>query len=461
MLEKFESTLLSGKNIFLTGAGGTGKTFLLQKMIEKYPANFVVTSSTGISAIALFEGARTIHSFSTIGLAKNEDFKTSKELVLFFKHMKFSSENSIKNTRHLIIEEVSMISASQLDLIDRVFRLVRKKNKPFGGIQIIFSGDFLQLPPVSKEGEYAEYAFQARSWKEAEPEIIYLNEVKRTENKEFAELCLRLRTINYTVEDYKLLKSLEDKKLENPPVILFSTNKKADEENTKQLNLLATPMETFKGKYKGPKNDFKDIREGLLCPHELLLKSGCRVMITANQRQYEHQADETLEYVNGSMGTYLSSYIDETKKEFKQVKRNEETNEIIYDSIGKVTFVFDRARFPVLVIKLDNGTVIDLKRMSWTQGERVYNKDTGREEFEIEYKQFPVRLAWGVTIHKAQGLSLDSLEIDCDRIFTDSQFYVALSRARSLEGLKIRNLKGKHIMASEEALNFYKNLELE
>jgi len=796
-LEKFEDALQSGKHIFLTGAGGTGKSYLIQSALRKYPAVFVVTSSTGISAMSLYEGAKTIHSFSTIGVAKNEDFKTSKELTSFFSHIKFKDENAIKGAKKVILEEVSMISASQLNLIDRVFRLIRRVNKPFGGIQMIFSGDFClkngtkitmadgsllnieeieigdlvmgidfkprtvlrlfkgmaplykihqtngddyfttgnhlialkrrelkldeykrypniqdnitikaselefksekfrenfagykvgcidlperqvnidpyflgvwlgdgesgavrisspdieimdyckkiadefeleykirrerpdspcfrisiansyhsgkknkildilreydllnnkhipecfllnsvknrlellaglldtdgnwsgnrfsfcatpkvladqvkqladqlgfraslfrnsadtswivtiggdtwriptkikrkkslprdlgrsrmtstltvskdvedyfsgievdgdnlfiladgtvthncQLSPVSKKGEEkAEFAFQARSWKEANPLVIYLNEVKRTDNKEFAEMLLRIRTITHDINDFKLMKSLENNVLKNQPVLLVATNKRADEENAKQLAIIEGKLETYKGKYRGPKENFREIRDGLLCPHELQLKVGCRIMITANERRYDDGEDKPLAFVNGSMGTYLGMKTCFTNREFDQFERDEETDEILRDSRGRPYIIRDRIAYDVLMIKLDTGKYLELKRMNWTAGGMAYNKDTEKDEFEIEYKQFPVRLAWGITVHKSQGMSLDTVEIDCEGIFADSQFYVAISRARSLEGLRIKNLKGRYIKASMVALEYYKNL---
>jgi ATP-dependent DNA helicase PIF1 len=461
-IETLEKHILEGRNIFLTGAGGTGKTFELQAMLKKYPANFVVTSSTGISAMGLHELARTIHSFSTIGTSSNEQFPTTKCLE-YFDYMKERDLNAIIGTKRLIVEEISMISASQLNLIDRVFRRVRKcYNKPFGNIQMIFAGDFLQLESVSKKDEEKnEFAFQARAWKEANPVTVYLNEVKRTTNKEFAELCLRVRTINHTAADFKLMKSLENNILVNQPLVLVASNKRADEENVKQLALLSTKKEIYKGKYRGPKDSFRGIREGLLCPHELELKEGCRVMITSNERRYDTQDDrgEPLEYVNGSLGTFLGGDTRYTTRQFEQFQRDEETNEIIRDSKGRPNKFFDNIQYDVLCIKLDTGKYIELRRMSWTDGDFIENKDTGKPEWEIEYKQFPVRLAYAITIHKAQGLSIESLEIDCEGIFANSQFYVALSRARSLEGLKIKNLKGKYIKASVDALEFYKNLD--
>lgn len=466
-LERFEELLRSGRHIFLTGAGGTGKSYLLDVAIKKYPDTFVITSTTGISAVGLNPEAKTIHSFSMIGTATNEGFPTPKCLE-FFDYGKMSDLEAIKGAKRLIIEEVSMLSASRLDLVDRVFRRVRKAYKtPFGGIQMIFAGDFLQLPPVTKgDDEKAEYCFNARSWKEAKPEVIYLNEVKRTTNKEFAEMLLRIRTVNHTAADFKLLKSLEDNVLKNRPLILFASNKKADAENVKQLDITEGKLETHKGKFRGNKNpesakeEFREIRENLLCPHILQLKEGCRVMVTENERKYP--GDETpMAYVNGSLGTYRGFETKFTNRTFKQYEMDEETGKPLLSPTGRPYIIEDKIAYDVIFVELDSGKWVELKRMTWTAGNRVFNPYLNKEEWEVEYKQFPVKLAYALTMHKAQGLSIDSLEVDCEGIFTDSQFYVAVSRARSLEGLRVRNLKGKHVRASIDALEFYKELELE
>jgi len=202
---------------------------------------------------------------------------------------------------------------------------------------------------------------------------------------------------------------------------------------------------SLKAKYRGEFEKVNELRNSILAVHELKLKRGCRVMIIINKPSTDslNEAD----YVNGSTGTFLGIEMRQTSREVWHYERDPITFE-------PMKAFKDYRTYHVLHIRLDNGKSIYLKKHTWKMGDEVENK-YGVMQAEAEYSQFPVRLAYAITIHKSQGLSLDHVEIDAQGIRTDNQFYVAVSRATNFEGLKIKNLKGYHIKACPRALEFY------
>lgn len=452
--EKFFKLLEQGENIFLTGAGGTGKSFTLREAVKMYPHNFVITSSTGISAINLHEDAKTIHSFSGINTHTNDDYKQQTSFTRFCTNLSDDVVNGILGTKKLIIDEISMISAEQLDLIDRVFKFVRMDYRPFGGIQIIFSGDFLQLPPVVKPTEenpepQPRLAFESTAWIEACVKTVQLTEVKRTNNKDFAELLCRVRTMDYTAKDFKILKATEEKEFEQLPVKLYNSNMKVDNENSFQLSRLDGKEIKIKAKWRGDWDKVKEFKKSLLAMDELVLKPNCRVMIIVNKSQ--DALNDGVEYVNGSLGTFLKIETRMTTRKVWIIERDPQTFEI-------TNRYKDNKEYHVLAIKLDSGNIVYLKRNTWKHGDEVENEH-GQMQAEVEYSQFPVRLSYALTTHKAQGMSLPLVELDAHGIRTNNQLYVGISRAESLEGLKIKNLRAFNIKACPKALEFYKNGE--
>lgn len=449
--EKFLTLLSQGHNILLTGPGGTGKTYTLKQALEAYPENFVITSSTGISAVNLHPDARTIHSFSGIGTHNNEDYLTHKKLMYLLHGLPEGCFQAILGTEKLIIDEVSMMCASQITLLDRLFKAVKGNSLPFGGIQMIFSGDFLQLPPVTKStpenpNPVAMLAFESEAWKEANIKVVQLTEVKRVNNKEFAELLCRVRTMDYTGADFKLLKATENKVFEHTPVKLFNSNRKAEDENNIQLAKIEKPILKIKAKYRGDWDKVKELKKSILALDELNLKEGCRVMIIMNKAQ--DSLNDHVNYVNGSLGTFLSLETRETARKVWIDDRDPVSFEVIDRRL-------DYKTYHVLSIQLDSGEHIYLKKNVWKYGEAYLNKE-GKEQYEAEYSQYPVRLAYAFTIHKSQGMSIPLIELDATGIRTDNQFYVGVSRTESLEGLKVVGLKAFYIKACQKALEFYK-----
>lgn len=455
--EKFFKYLAEGRNIFLTGAGGTGKSYLIRQALEMYPHNFVVTSTTGISAMNLMEGAMTIHSFSGLGIRSLKDFPSEREIQYFLKSLEHSYDDisgRVLYCNRLVIDEISMLSADQLDLVDRIFRHIRKSDFAFGGCQVVLSGDALQLPPVGKRGEDGKEIkermfFESDVWKSGNFVTVHLTEVKRTNNKDFALLLHRIRDMSFTAKDFKKLKSTEERELTVNPVKLYNSNMKVDTENEFQLSKIEGNPVVFKAKYRGDFEKVKELRNSILAVHELKLKVGCRVMIIINQPSTDSLND--VPYVNGSTGTYLGLRERQTSRQVWHYERDPITLE-------PMKAHKDFKRYHVLHIRLDNGSEVFLKKHTWKLGDERENQ-FGIMQAEAEYSQFPVRLAYAMTIHKSQGLSLDHVEIDAHGIRTDNQFYVAVSRATSFEGLKIKNLKGFHIRACPKALEFYNSEE--
>jgi len=249
----FFKALAEGSNIFLTGAGGTGKSYLIKQAVELHKQNFVVTSTTGISAMNLMEGAMTIHSFSGLGIKTLRDFPSEYHLNIFLKGLSPIVVTRVEGCHKLVIDEISMLSAGQLDLVDRIFRFVKKNELPFGGCQTILAGDALQLPPVGRKDDDGNEIkepmfFESEVWKSGNFVTIYLTEVKRTNNKDFALLLHRVRDMSFTGKDFKKLKLTEEKELLVSPVKLYNSNFKVDTENEFQLSKIKGEAIVVKGK---------------------------------------------------------------------------------------------------------------------------------------------------------------------------------------------------------------------
>jgi len=469
--EQFFKHVKNGENVLLTGPGGTGKTWHFRKMIEENPHNFVLTSTTGISALNLHELARTIHSVSGIGKKTIKDFPNRAKIRDYIEHyMPPELVDSIIGMKSLLIDEISMKHPDQFDLVDVFLREIRGIEFPFGGVQLVIGGDFLQLPPVDKELQDQvddrkadasgrvefkrtpnKWCFDSDAWKAANIKVVQLTEIKRTDEIEFAQLLCRVRNMTWTAKDFKLLKSTEFHTYPEgiKPIKLFNSNKKADAENAIQINALEGTKIQVKFKARGDWNKILELKKGILAPDVLELKPNCRLMILINKSSLDHLNDDDENYVNGSLGTFICMKEMWTVREVWIHDRDPVTFEVT--NIRK-----DRKKYHVLVIKLDSGPTVYIKRHVWESGEHFINQ-FGKPQAEVEFSQYPVRLAYGFTIHKCQGMSIDNVEIDASGIRTDNQFYVAVSRARTFKGLRILNLKASNITACPRALEFYQN----
>jgi ATP-dependent DNA helicase PIF1 len=402
--------MVKGKSIFLTGAAGTGKSAALKMFINVYKSTKImgVTSTTGISAL-LFGGV-TIHSFLGIGLGQG-----SVESIVGKLYKRPHLRKKWCETEVLIIDEISMLSPELFDKLENVARRIRHNEEPFGGIQLILSGDFLQLPCIGSD----EFCFESKSWDKCIEQTVYLTEIMRQKDVEFQNCLNDVRIGLLTKKTRKLLKSRVGVELKNDfgikPTKLFPTNYSVDYINNKELDILAeSDPEFFEYKmeirpYAGIQNKEYAIEKYKKCcnaPETLQLCVGAQVMLLWN-------LDTEGGLVNGSRGVITS-------------------------------FVGD-----IPMVKFINGREILIDYNIWESEEQ--------DKKILRVVQIPLKLAYALTIHKSQGCSLDYAEIDLSNTFAKGQAYVALSRVKNINGLSIIDIDFDKIIANETAVEFYKN----
>lgn len=401
------------QNIFITSRGaGCGKTFLLKQVIQRYKTirNIAVTASTGVAAVML--KGQTLHSWAGIGLGK----KPVEELIREIKRNK-RALSRWKKVEMLIIDEISLISPVLFDKLEYIARKLRKTENVFGGICVIVSGDWLQLPTVDSN----KYAFESRSWTETIQQIVYLTEIKRQDNKDFQEILNSIRLGHITKKAKRLLRSRLNVKLENKygikPTNLYALNCNVDLINKMKIQQEIQQNKCEKKSYKitwEPKKElYKSYEKYLkLCnaPDKLDLCIGAQVMLLWNKNQFKNM-------VNGSRGV--------------------------------ITGFTKTSDLPI--VKFLDGTEEIIEHHQWNI--EINSTKIGT------FSQIPLKLAYATTIHKSQGSSLDYVSINLANIFVVSQAYVGLSRARNLEGLSIQNLNFKKFGVNRRALKFYLDLE--
>lgn len=397
------------ENVAVSGPAGTGKSTILKalrKHFEDAYLRFAICGSTGIAAVNV--GGVTLHSWAGIGLGEGSAKKLANKIITG-EHRK-CYENII-NTNHLAIDEISMIPGSLFEKIDEIFKIVRKDERPFGGMQLIMFGDFLQLPPVSKRNDKPEqFAFETPAWLMADVKVHNLKKVWRQADQNFAEVLNSVRLGEVTPAVSDLLNSCWRKKdptPEHPPVILTTHNKDADSINLRRLALIEAEQHGFEAADVGSAAA-KKVLEKCLIPKNLELKIGAQVMLCVNYDQ-----DDGL--VNGSIGEVIG---------FTPWKRGQ-----------------------IPTVKFQNGQTVEVEPWQWDirENERVIGSRT----------QVPLRLAWAITVHKSQGMTLDKVEVHLARAFEYGQAYVALSRARTKEGLFIASGSKNSIKAHPKAVLFY------
>ena len=392
--------LKTGRNVFLTGAAGTGKTYLLRQYIKWLRENNIplaITASTGIAATHL--GGQTIHSWSGIGI---KDYLSEWDLDAM--SQKQALVKRVNSPKVLIIDEISMLKAGTLDMINELLKFLRQNDEPFGGMQVIVSGDFFQLPPVLRstelEGMDTEsiFAFSSSAWQEAGFKTLYLKEQYRQQD----ELIDILNAIRERELDGDLFKKLQARvgarPTGAPPVRLHTHNANVDLANESELQKI--PGEIFESPMilKGNKARAENMARNVLAPEQLRLKVGARVMFVKN--------DPAQKYVNGSLG------------------------DVIDFSFGAP------------VVRLDSGEIIETEKSEWS-----IENESGKVLASVE--QYPLRLAWAITVHKSQGMSMDAASMDLSKSFVPGQGYVALSRVRKLSGLFIEGLNDTATQVSD------------
>jgi len=408
--------LEDGENIFISGSAGTGKSYLLQYLKANYSdSGLHITASTGIAAVHV--GGQTLHSWAAIGLGN----LPSEQIIENLFSAKFSRvRRKLKLAKMLAIDEISMISAPVFDLINELLKAVRQSEKPFGGLQLILFGDFLQLPPVNRDNQLSDnyqFCFQSKAWKELRPKPIMLKTVFRQEDKNFVKLLNNIRFGQIDDDDILTLKSrinLPEKVSAIKPTILASHNAQVDAINQLELKKITSNSQTFSAKFSGDATKIDFLRKNCLASEKLDLKVGAQVMMLKNTHQKEG-------VINGSLGVI---------REFSK-----------------------KTNYPI--VEFNNGALLTIAPEVWA----LEKFDVEKREIvtEAEMSQVPLLLAWAITIHKSQGMTLDKVKCDLSKVFADGQIYVALSRVKTLDGLHIDGLDFNRIRANPDIIEFYKN----
>ena len=398
--------LKAGYNVFLTGCAGAGKTHLLNDYISflrKKRVPVGITASTGIAATHI--GGVTIHSFSGMGVL-NELTASDLNRILKKNYLK----KNLEKTQVLIIDEISMLSLDQLDIADKIIRSFLKSDEPFGGMQVILCGDFFQLPPIKNNynlySRGTAFAYKSRAWRDLDLRVCYLAEQYRHKEKDLLFVLNSIRKNDAGEDVVNLLKGRYRAEIKEGEEItkLYTHNINVDSINSKELGKLSGKKKTFQMKKRGPQALTKTLGKNLLAPEKLELKIGAVVMFVKNNREKG--------YVNGTIGRV-------------------------------VRFEGDQP-----VVKTKEGRYVKVEQEKWNIEEDG--------EVKAEVRQVPLRLAWAITVHKSQGTTLDVAEIDLSKAFEPGMGYVALSRIRSLDGLRLMGLNKTALTANEEVVEMDK-----
>ena len=421
--------LKTGVNIYLTGSAGSGKTYLLNQYIsylQDHDIAVAVTASTGIAATHM--NGMTIHGWSGIGVKSfmgEHELEQLEEKKYLWKRF--------EKARVLIIDEVSMLHGFQLDMIEKVCKRFKRNSKPFGGLQVILSGDFFQLPPVEKRkvthetpevglmsesldisptsgsNTKSSMVYESEAWKILNPAICYLTEQHRQEDNILTEILNNVRGNNLEEKHYEYLDKCIDRELSGIKATkLYTHNVNVDNENNLELAKIAGIEQVYNMTSKGHEIIVDILKKSCLAYEELRLKVGAEVMCIKNNFDKG--------YVNGSR--------------------------------GKVTGFEADTNYPI--VKLYNGMTVTMAPELWAI------EEDGRVKASIT--QLPLRLAWAITIHKSQGMSLDNAEIDLRSTFTYGMGYVALSRVRTLSGIRLVGFTKESLLVDPRILEL--DLEL-
>jgi ATP-dependent DNA helicase PIF1 len=402
------SAIESGDNVLITGSAGTGKSTILRALVNRFGRKLPIVASTGIAAVNV--GGITLHSWASLGLGK-AGAKTIANSIISQRGKAF---NNIVDNNRLALDEVSMISSSLFAKLDHIFRLVRAttdpefEKLPFGGMQMILFGDFLQLPPVIRDNPKDGFAFESSSWEFAKIKVFFLIKVWRQEDIEFSTALNHIRVGEYPPLVSKVLRSRYKQVDPNPeiePVVVHTHNADVDRINHQRLAKIEGEPKIYTAHDEGRPSVVKMLDKHCLAPTELHLKVGAQVMLLYNMEPENGLA-------NGSIGVVskIESYPE---------------------------------------VKFANGLTRILERHEWEIKEDGYPIATRR--------QIPLRLAWAITAHKSQGQTLDKIKVFLGECFEYGQAYVAMSRVRTMEGLFIESGTKASIMAHPKAIEFYKN----
>jgi len=425
---RFLSLAASGHNVFLTGMAGTGKSTLLKQFIKNATSFSVnangelkgrrvdVTAPTGVAALNV--GGMTIHRFCGMMLGPQAGQTNEQYFEILRQDTRRSVLNGFKRVRNcqcLVIDEISMLPGRQLDFVEYLFRRLRDIDEPFGGCQVVATGDFLQLPPVrhSDSAPY-DWAFLSPAWERAGFYTVILDKVRRQDEPDFVRALADFREGRIVGSSAALLQG----RVKNFPASnltrLFTHNVQVDKWNNFQLGELPGDAFVFPALKSGPEAQVEFLQKNLLTPETLMLKPGAVVMFTVNKNP---NAESPVSFVNGQVGV-----IEDCDENGIILVRTKDSS---YDGL------------------------IQVEPFTWQYSQ---NDDTSGK-----FTQYPLRLAWAMTIHKSQGLTLDSAYVDIRAAREPGQAYVAVSRVRTLAGLNFKEWP-KGVFVSPEAVKFYREV---
>lgn len=400
--------LKSGENVFLTGSAGAGKTYVLNQYIDYLKARKIrvaVTASTGIAATHM--NGSTIHSWAGIGI---KDILSSSDLrnMSTKKYLKKNLEKS----QVLIIDEISMLHLNQLNLVNTVLKHFKDTRAAFGDIQLVVAGDFFQLPPIGDTPIKERFSFMSNAWVEADFRVCYLTEQYRQSNNSLNAILNEIRSASVSQNSINLLQEASKTVLKDnwEPTKLYTHNVDVDRINKSELVNLKGETKIFKARTKGNEKILASFKKSVQAAEVIDLKIGAKVMFVKNNPE--------LGYINGSLGEVIDYSED----------------------IG----------FPI--VRLLNGQKITAAYDSWS-----LEDDAGKSL--VTYDQVPLRLAWAITVHKSQGMTLDAAEIDLSKTFEKGQGYVALSRLKELQNLKLIGFNNTAIEVDSLALKADKRFQ--
>jgi hypothetical protein len=390
--------LKTGANIFLTGEPGSGKTHTINAYIDWLRASGVepsVTAATGIAATHV--GGVTLHSWSGIGISESLS-RADVDRIAGKEHI----AKRLAKAKVLIIEEISMLSAATFEMADAICREVRRDEAPFGGLTVVLVGDFFQLPPISR-GREAQFAFESPRWRDLNLITCYLTEQYRQDDPDFLDILSAIRRGSVGPVHEENLRARRSHGSERPAAAprLFSHNADVDRINAEELAKIPGTAKKFRMNTKGKDSLVEGLIRGCLSPETLHLKEGAAVMFTKNSPQGK--------FVNGTLGVVRG---------------------------------FDAGGMPI--IETPDGSRIHTEPMEWQVEEQ------GKVKASVS--QVPLRLAYAMTVHKSQGMSMDAAVMDLSKAFEYGQGYVALSRVRRLSGVHLTGLNDRALEVHPEIL---------